>query len=88
MTVPSVPKPPFVQVVTPVLIVRSSWPARTFSVVVDVIAYRKEPAPAFVTVIGAVTWSPGIIAEKVTSADAGLVEMSIVPVLNVLAATA
>src|SRR5437870_5584887 len=37
--------------------------------------------------MGAVTWSPGAILLKVTSADVGLVDMLTVPVVNVLAAT-
>ena len=87
--VPSVPNPALVHVVTLDLManVRPSESVVLPAIVVD-IAYRNCIVPAFETVSGAVTLSPGVIPENVTSADVGLVVMSTEPVENVLPVTA
>ena len=50
-------------------------------------AYRMASVPSFFTVNGAVTWSPGAILLKVTSAETGSVLMMTEPVVKLLLPT-
>jgi len=56
-------------------------------VATDESAYRSARDPVLLTVIGAVTWSPGAMAANVMSAVVGLVVRTTVPVENVFAST-
>src|SRR6185436_10975879 len=81
---PSVPKLALVQVVTPVLMVSSSSAARTSSVVTLLTAYRWDRVPVLVTVIAAVTLSPGVIPTMVMALVAGVAVRSTLPEVKVL----
>ncbi len=79
--VPSAPNAAFEHVVTPLFTARIRPSESVVLPLIDVvIAYRSCSVPAFEIEIGAVTLSPGAIAESDSSAEVGLEEMSTEPV--------